>query len=82
MWNGNVGGGYGHIDIVIENISENGFTGFDQNWNTPLKCNIESHSYSNVYGFLRPRTSPGPIPPTRLGDSNKWKRIYSNRYIM
>lgn len=67
VWNGNVGGGYGHIAIVTGNISGNGFTSFDQNWNTPLRCNIENHNYNNVYGFLRPKNSPtpdNPNPPT------------------
>lgn len=86
VWSGAVGGGYGHIAIIIGNISGSGFTSFDQNWNSPLHCRIENHDYSNVLGYLRPRNGPGPGPgpgpepedPTPTGPfyhrsfNNKW----------
>ena len=60
VWNTNVGSGNGHVAIVYTNVSNSGFTSFDQNWNTPLQCNIETHSYNNVSGWLRSKSSPTP----------------------
>ena len=53
MWSTNVGNGAGHVAIVLNNITNENFNSFDQNWNTPLLCNIETHNYSNVLGWLR-----------------------------
>ena len=60
VWNTNAGGGNGHIAIAHENITTTNFKSFDQNWNTPLKCNIETHSYNNVSGWLRLKNTPLP----------------------
>lgn len=68
VWNTNVGGGYGHIAVVYQNITNANFESFDQNWNTPLLCNIETHNYSNVLGWLRLKTSP-PSPETTIKKS-------------
>lgn len=61
VWSTAVGGGAGHIAIAYEEIKKDSFISFDQNWNTPLKCNIETHSYSNVLGWLRFK-SYEPVP--------------------
>lgn len=53
VWSTAVGGGAGHIAIAYQNIENDSFVSFDQNWNTPLKCNIETHNYVNVLGWLR-----------------------------
>ena len=56
VWNGNVGGGYGHISLFLSgNIGS--FQSFDQNWSIPLFCTIENHSYNNVRGWLRPKNN-------------------------
>ena len=61
VWSTAVGGGAGHIAIAYEEIKKDSFISFDQNWNTPLKCNLETHSYLNVLGWLRFK-SYGPVP--------------------
>lgn len=54
VWNGRAGGGYGHIAIILEaNIST--FNSLDQNWSKKERVTIESHNYTNVSGFLRPK---------------------------
>lgn len=64
VWNTNVGGGYGHVDIAYQNISNTSFIGFDQNWNSPLRTSIENHNYNNVLGWLRKKSPSPPIPTT------------------
>lgn len=56
VWDTNQGGRYGHIAIAHSNISSSGFTSFDQNWTPNISC-LESHTYTNVAGWLRPKTS-------------------------
>ena len=52
VYDSNTGGGAGHVSIVYLNpLLHSGFTGFDQNWSTPGKCNIESHTYNHALGF-------------------------------
>ena len=78
VWNTNVGGGYGHIDFCYQSPTNSSFIGFDQNWNNPLHCSIETHNYNNVSGFLRLKTTP-PSPPYIL-PKNKFKWIlYTNK---
>lgn len=62
VWSTAVGSGAGHIAIAYQNIENDSFVSFDQNWNTPLKCNIETHNYNNVLGWLRFKSNE-PIPP-------------------
>lgn len=77
VWSTAVGGGYGHIAIVYRNINSSNFTSFDQNWNTPLRCNIEQHNYNHILGWLRKKgTTPDPDPgpePEPTPDENKKK---------
>ena len=64
VWSTAVGGGYGHIAIVYQNVTSSNFVSFDQNWNTPLRCKIENHTYRNILGWLRKKgSSPSPEPP-------------------
>ena len=76
--------GAGHVSIVYSNVSASGFTGFDQNWSTPGRCNIESHSYNHVLGYLKPKGSTPPTPPEppepgsgSKGNYKKW--LFSRR---
>lgn len=62
IWSTAVGGGFGHIAIVYENITNTTFTSFDQNWNTPLKCAIENHKYNNILGWIRKKGTTPPSP--------------------
>lgn len=66
VWNGNAGGGYGHIGMVTEaNVNE--FVSFDQNY-YGRQAHLVKHNYNNVDGFLAPLNeetpSPEPQPPT------------------
>lgn len=53
VWNGNTGGGYGHIAIVLD-ADVNQFTSFDQNY-YGRHAHKQKHNYNNVYGFLAPK---------------------------
>lgn len=52
VWNGRVGGGAGHIAIVTSG-GVNSFSSLDQNWSKPLWVTRETHTYTNVRGFIR-----------------------------
>lgn len=54
VWNGNVGGGFGHAAIVLFATLMK-FTSLDQNWPTGEVVKEVEHPYSNVVGFLVPR---------------------------
>jgi len=46
---------YGHI-AVCKTADANTFTSFDQNWPTGSVCHLQQHNYTNVQGWLRPKT--------------------------
>lgn len=52
VWNGNVGGGAGHIASVLS-ATINNFTSLDQNWGGTQAHRV-THTYDNVEGFLAP----------------------------
>jgi hypothetical protein len=54
VWNGNTGGGYGHIGSVLS-ADVNNFISLDQNWNGRHAHRV-THNYNNVYGFLAPKS--------------------------
>lgn len=54
VWNGNVGGGFGHVGVVTE-ASLLRFKSFDQNWPEGNVAEIIEHNYTNVVGFLIPK---------------------------
>lgn len=53
VWNGNVGGGAGHIAIALEKGTLSSFKSLDQNWSIKERVTLENHNYSNVIGWLR-----------------------------
>jgi len=55
IWNANAGGGYGHI-AIFNNGDANAFVSFDQNWPVSSYCHFQSHNYTNVRGWLKPKT--------------------------
>lgn len=55
VWNGRVGGGVGHIAIALEDGDVNKFISLDQNWSQVERVTVESHTYANVTGWLRPK---------------------------
>ena len=53
VWDGNAGGGYGHISICTgKNDGLKYFESLDQNWNG-RHAHLVNHNYTNVYGVLR-----------------------------
>lgn len=54
VWNESVGGGYGHIDIVVSDITQMAFRGFDQNWGG-RQAHLVYHNINHVLGFLKPK---------------------------
>lgn len=56
IWNTNVGSGFGHINIVDNEITDNGFIGLDQNWGGKT-AHLVFHDYASVVGFLKPKSS-------------------------
>lgn len=56
VWNGDVGGGAGHIAVVRDdNATTSTFNSIDQNWSKPLYVTLETHNYKHVSHFLRPK---------------------------
>lgn len=53
VWNGNVGGGAGHVAVFLSG-DVNSFTSLDQNWSQRERVTLETHNYNNVSGWLRP----------------------------
>lgn len=74
VWNANIGGGFGHIAIAKGWGNVNEFDSFDENWPSQGyydanknfigtgKCHFQRHNYSNLIGWLRPRTQENPTP--------------------
>lgn len=68
VW-GSYMGEFGHIDIVVDQISNNGFRGSDQNWynsNSTVgsPAAYVNHSYAGILGWFRPVIeTPQPKPP-------------------
>lgn len=53
VWNGNVGGGAGHIAIATQKGTLSSFKSLDQNWSQKERVTLETHDYLNVTGWLR-----------------------------
>ncbi len=70
VWSGNIGGGAGHIAIVLS-AGVMKFTSFDQNWSTKERSGIENHTYKNVIGWLRPAKA-GTSPDWLIQNSDNW----------
>lgn len=84
IWNGNAGGGYGHVSIFLEG-GLMGFKSFDQNWPTLDVCTITDHNYKNVYGWLRPKVSKKTIDTLReevkrLSEALVASEVYEERW--
>lgn len=54
VWNRNMGGGYGHVALCTGERTGSWFATYDQNWNGKAMHRVQ-HSYSNLYGVLRPK---------------------------
>lgn len=54
VWDGNVGGGAGHVAICTGEGTTSYFYSYDQNWGSKPMHKVK-HTYDNVYGVLRPK---------------------------
>ena len=54
VWDGDVGGGCGHVAICTGEGNTSEFYSYDQNWNGKAMHKVK-HGYDNVYGVLRPK---------------------------
>jgi hypothetical protein len=76
IWSKNTGGGYGHVAIFYDGTVSK-FRSFDQNWPTGSPCQLVSHYYKNVLGWLRPK---GGVMETFLGKSKEyWLQVEKDR---
>jgi hypothetical protein len=78
VWNGNVGGGAGHIAIAL-NSSPTGFTSLDQNWSKKQVVTTENHNYNNVSGWLHPKENMAGLPenyPDIIHNSVQWEELH------
>lgn len=76
IWNRRAGGGHGHIAVCTGNDTDlTKFESFDQNWSKLSFCELVSHSYTNVYGVLRPKQQEvATIPIATIERDNLIKR--------
>ena|SRR3990167_752103 len=65
VWNGNVGGGAGHIAICLQKGTLDSFTSLDQNWSQKERVTGETHNYINVIGWLRAKTTNSDTIPVK-----------------
>lgn len=74
VWNGNVGGGAGHVAIFLSGDA-NSFKSLDQNWSRVERVTLENHNYNNVIGWLRPKgqttTPSNPTTPPSTNDRDE-----------
>lgn len=54
IWNKKAGGGYGHVAVAVSG-NKGSFISFDQNWNKLSVCELVTHTYTNVIGWLVPK---------------------------
>lgn len=76
VWNGRVGGGAGHVAIFLEGDVKS-FKSLDQNWSQKERVTLETHNYTNVSGWLRPRNFQqtdlqGELDKTREERDRNW----------
>lgn len=69
VWNGNVGGGCGHVAICTGEGNTSEFYSYDQNWNGKEMHKVK-HDYDDVYGVLRPKDQSKV--KTSVSSSNKY----------
>lgn len=82
IWNGNVGGGVGHVAIVLE-ANVNSFKSLDQNWSQKERVTLETHDYKNVLGWLRPKNTPvigGDTVTIPAKELDELRRLRDTRY--
>jgi hypothetical protein len=75
IWNKKAGDGFGHIAVYVSG-DVNKFKSFDQNWRAINVCEITDHTYTNVYGWLRPvKSTSEPMPDTVQLDKKTFEQL-------
>lgn len=70
--------GDGHIDVATGSGTATNYTGYDQNWNEPLKLTKVVHNGSDdkyILGYLRKNT-PAPAPSSGAGTAEAIRPTY------
>jgi len=83
VWNGNVGGGWGHTGVVTS-ANVNTFDCYQQNDPYNSGMHVKTYNYSNVIGWaipkggqINPAPAPGPSQPGgEIMDTNSGKELY------
>jgi len=83
VWNGNVGGGWGHTGVVTS-ANTNTFDCYQQNDPYNSGMHVKTYNYNNVIGWaipkggqLNPEPAPGPSQPSGdIMDTNAGKELY------
>lgn len=63
---------FGHISVCYSADTSN-FVSFDQNWPVGSTCHFQNHNYTNVQGWLRPKSAiiAQPIPQLVITDQTR-----------
>ena len=82
VWNGNVGGGWGHTGVVVS-ANVNNFSAYQQNDPYSSGMHVKAYDYNNVIGWAIPKggqiNPPAPVPTPSGGDimdTNSGKELY------
>jgi hypothetical protein len=83
VWNGNVGGGWGHTGVVTA-ANTSTFDCYQQNDPYNSGMHVKTYNYNNVIGWaipkggqLNPEPTPGPVQPGGdIVDTNSGKELY------
>jgi len=78
VWSGTVGGGAGHIAVVLKKGLQATFQSLDQNWSKPLFITEEIHTYISVRGFIRKlQSNQEPMSDTIQLDTKTFEQLVS-----
>jgi len=73
IMNGHVGGGVGHV-FIVEEADGSTIKSLDQNWSEVERVTEETHNYTNVSGWLRPRMQGSEALEKMTGSRDNWRK--------
>lgn len=79
VFSGKVGGGVGHISVVIDKGKQIWFASLDQNWSKKQQITLETHNYTNVLGFIRKKGNMSELIQVEKKD---WERARKSMDIL
>lgn len=79
IWNKKMGGGYGHVAIVLS-ATVNSLEVFEQDGSINSTARLKVYKYTNVYGWLHPKvpSNQEPMPDTIPVKKSDFERLVSN----